>query len=59
MDDLDEDCNLDDAEMDEDDDTEEFADELPESLDTTPDDAYDDVFVPHTADATSILDDEC
>ena len=35
---LDEACSLDVAEMDDDDDTDEFADELPESLDTTPDD---------------------
>jgi len=59
LDDLDEDCNLDVAEMDDDDDTDEFADEFPESLDPTPDDAYEDAFGPHTADATSILADEC
>ena len=56
---LDEECSLDVAEIEEEDDTDEFADELPESLDTTPDDAYEDVFVPQTADATSILADEC
>ena len=46
--------------MDDEDDTEEFADEFPESLDTTPDDAYDEVFVGQTADATCILlEEEC
>ena len=45
--------------MDEDDDTDEFAEEFPESLETTPDDAYADVFEPHTADATSIFAEEC
>jgi len=59
LDDLEEDCNLDVAEMDEDDDTDEFAEEFPESLETTPDDAYADVFEPHTADATSIFAEEC
>ena len=57
---LDEFCNLDVAEMDEDDDKDEFADEFPESVDTTPpEDVYDDVFVGMTADATSILFEEC
>jgi len=46
------------AEIDEDDDNDEFADEFPESVDPTPDDAYEDVFAPHTADATSILAEE-
>jgi len=59
LDDLEEDCNLDVAEMDEDDDTDEFAEEFPESLETTPDDAYADVFDPQTADATSIFAEEC
>lgn len=46
--------------MDEDDDKDEFADEFPESVDTTPpEDVYDDVFVGMTADATSILFEEC
>jgi len=59
FDDLEEDCNLDVAEIDEDDDNDEFADEFPESVDPTPDDAYEDVFGPHTADATSILAEGC
>ena len=59
FDDLEDDCNLDVAEIDEDDDNDEFADEFPESVDPTPDDAYEDVFGPHTADATSILAEGC
>ena len=56
---LDEFCSLDVAEIEEEDDTDEFADELPESLDTIPDDVYDCVFVAQTAEATSILFEEC
>ena len=57
---LDEFCNLDVAEMDDEEDTDEFADELPESVDDiTPEDGYDGVFVGQTAAATSILFEEC
>ena len=56
---FDEVCSLDVAEIEEEDDTDEFADELPESLDTTPDEVYDCVFVARTAEATSILFEEC
>jgi len=41
--------------MDEDDDKDEFADEFPESVDTTPEDVYDDLLFGITVDATSIL----
>ena len=58
---LDEFCNLDVAEMDDEEDTEEFADELPESDedDIAPEDGQDGVFVGQTAAATSILFEEC